>query len=111
MKKVRSNGIVDLPQSVEGVESEDAIAEKFREVYEALYNSAETTTDSLKQTISDLIDKELMSDVENITGGFVKTATVKIKPRKSYISGGFTSDCLLHGLDILFSHLATVFPG
>ena len=34
MKKVRNNGTDDLPNSVEGAETEDAIAEKFREVYE-----------------------------------------------------------------------------
>ena len=111
MKKVRSNGSADLPQSVEGVESEDAIAEKFREVYEALYNSAETTTDTLKQTMKGLINKESMSEADKITGDSVKAATVKMKPRKSDISGGFTSDCLLHGPDVLFSHLASVFRG
>ena len=34
-----------------------------------------------------------------------------MKSRKSDASEGFTSDCLLHCPDILFSHLATVFCG
>jgi hypothetical protein len=34
-----------------------------------------------------------------------------MKSSKSDVSGGFTSDCLLHGPDILFFHLAAVFRG
>ena len=41
----------------------------------------------------------------------MKAATGKMKARKSDISGGFTSDCLLHGPDVLFSHIAAVFRG
>ena len=76
-----------------------------------MYNSAETTTDTLKETLKDLIDNNSMFEVDKITGDSVKAATVKMKPRKSDVSGGFTSDCLLNGPDILFSHLATVFRG
>ena len=32
-----------------------------------------------------------------------------MKPRKSDVSGGFTSDALLNGPDILFEYLAAVF--
>ena len=46
-----------------------------------------------------------------ITCDSVKSATIKMKSRKSDVSGGYTSDCLLHGPDILFSHLAAVFRG
>ena len=54
MKKVRDKGEhSDLAENVDGAESEEAIAEKFREVYEALYNSAETTTDMLRQTMNE----------------------------------------------------------
>ena len=45
MKKIRGKGTKeDLPETVEGAETEEAVAKKFREVYEALYNSAESTT-------------------------------------------------------------------
>ena len=112
MKKIRGKGTKeDLPETVEGAETEEAIAEKFREVYEALYNSAESTTDTLKQTMKELVSQDSILEVNKITGEIVKASTVKMKPRKSDVSGGFTSDCLLHGPDILFSHLAAVFRG
>ena len=77
MKKVRRNGSDDL-QSVEGVENKDVITEKFKEVYKALYNSAETTTYTLQQTMRGLIEKQSMCDVDKIIGDSVKAATVKI---------------------------------
>ena len=58
-----------------------------------------------------LINKESMSEVDKITDASVKAATVKMKARKSDGSVGFNSNCLIHGLDILFSHLATIFRG
>ena len=49
MKNIQGKGArSDLPETVEGAETEESIAEKFKEVYEALYNSAESNTDSLK---------------------------------------------------------------
>ena len=44
MKKIRSGegGVAELPDNVAGAEGEEAIVEKFREVYSALYNSAST---------------------------------------------------------------------
>ena len=111
MKKVRGKGEDDLPETVDGAESEDTIAETFREVYEALYNSHETPTDTLKQTIKELITNDSINEVNKITGDSVKAATAKMKSRKSDVSGGFASDCLLFGPDILFFHLAAAFRG
>ena len=112
MKKVRGKGAEnDLPETVEGAENEDSIAEKFKEVYEALYNSAETTTETLKTKIKAMVNEDSIIEVNMITGEVVKAATSKLKPQKSDVSGGYTSDCLLHGPDILFSHLAAVFRG
>ena len=112
MKKIRGKGDADdLPENVEGAESEETIAEKFKEVYKALYNSVETNTDALKQTIKEVISPDSIDEVNKITGDTVKSATIKMKSRKSDVSGGYTSDFLLHGPDILFSHLAAVFCG
>jgi hypothetical protein len=75
MKKIRGKGEDDLPENVDGAESEDTIAEKFREVYEALYNSLETPTDTLKQTIKGLITKDSINEVNKIREYSVKAAT------------------------------------
>ena len=54
MKKVRDKGVhSDLAENVDGAESEEAISGKFKEVFEAIYNSAKTNTDTLKQTMND----------------------------------------------------------
>ena len=101
MKKVRSKGNDELPTTVEGAESEEAIANKFKEVYEAVYNSAQTDTESLKEKFKELIKQDSLNEVNKIIGDIVKASTVRMKPRKSDISGGFTSDCLLNGPDVL----------
>ena len=50
-----------------------------------------------------------MNKVNKILGDSAKAATAKMKHQKSNISGGFTSNFLLHGSDVLFSLLASVF--
>ena len=48
MKKVRNNREDDLTKAVDGAEYEEAIADKLKEIYNALYNSAATDTDAMK---------------------------------------------------------------
>ena len=80
MKNIQGKGArSDLPETVEGADTEESIAEKFKEVYEALYNPAESNTDSLKEKIKDLIKEDSMNEVNKITGDYGKAATAKIK--------------------------------
>ena len=115
MKKIRGGKGCedDLPESVEGADDEESIANKFKEVYKALYNSSNTEVEieALKVKIKDLIRPDSISEVDKVTGAAVKAAFCKMKPRKTDVSGGFTSDCLLHGPDNLFEQLAAVFRG
>ena len=50
-----------------------------------------------------------MEEVAKVTGKKVKEAACLLKPRKSDVSGGFTSDAILNAPDIMFDQLATVF--
>ena len=50
-----------------------------------------------------------MAQVNRLTGITVKEACCKKKPGKVDVSGGFTSDVLLHAPDSLFEHLACIF--
>ena len=115
MKKVRGGkgGDDDFPDCVEGAENEESIANKFKDVYNALYNSVDTQeeTGALKVKIKDLIRSESINEVNKVTGATVKAAACRMKSHKTDVSGGFTSDCLLHGPDLLFDQLATVFRG
>ena len=50
-----------------------------------------------------------VQEVSKLTGSIVKQAMTEMKPKKSDVSGYFTSDALLHSPDILFEQLAAVF--
>ena len=113
MKNIKSGtgGSQELPDNVEGASGEEEIADKFREVYSALYNSSGSQDGMavLREHVQGLIGPESVAQVSKVTGQAVKKAAVLLKPQKSDISGGFTSDALLNSPDILFDMLAAVF--
>ena len=98
----------ELPDSVGGVEGEDQIVEKFKEVYSALYNSASTAEEvnTIKEKLSELINASSMHEVMKITGEKVKEAAGLLKLGKADVSEGFCSDAILNSPDILFEQLA-----
>ena len=63
----------------------------------------------LKTKVEDLIKLDSTIEVGRVTGKVVKEAASTMKPGKSDVSGGYTSDALLNAPDILFEHLAAVF--
>ena len=114
MKRVRSGGgggRDDLPENVEGGNTEEEIVDRFREVYSALYNCADTKPgmEELKSKIKDMITPESVNEANKVTSDIVKIVVKTMKARKSDISGGFTSDALLNAPDDMFEHLATIF--
>ena len=44
-----------------------------------------------------------------VTGSVVKEAALSMKPAKGDVTGGFTSDVILHAPDIMFEHMAAVY--
>ena len=46
--------------------------------------------------------------MNKVNGPIVKEAACRLKPGKSDVSGGYSSDAILHGPDILFDYLAMV---
>ena len=114
MRRVQSGkGVLDeLPEMVDGVTGQQEIADKFREVHNALYNSAGSPEKmaELQERIRGLVQSEDSSaEVCKISAEVVKAAATKMKPKKMDVSQGFTSDCLLHAPDLLFELLALVF--
>ena len=95
-----------LPETVEDADNPEDIVDKFRSVYSSLYNSAPSAIQELWEGLT--IGNDSIVEVNKITGAKVKEAACKMKPGKSDVSGGFTSDTLLHGPDILFDHLAVI---
>ena len=101
----------DLPEHVAGADGQDEIVEKFREVYQTLYNSAESFTEVLeiKSKLAQLVTAESVFEVMKITGEKVKEAASLMKGGKADVSEGFTSDAILNVPDILFHQLASVY--
>ena len=65
---------------------------------------------TIKDVIKLKIDSEdTGSEVTKITGKAVKEAACKLKPGKSDVTEGYTSDAILNAPDILFNQLAKVY--
>ena len=80
-------------------------------MYSALYNSASTAGEVqvIKEKLGELISQNSMHEVMKITGESVKEAAGLMKLGKGDVTGGYTSDAILNGPDLLFDQLATVF--
>ena len=113
MKKIRKGdgGPAELPDTVAGANGELEIVEKFRLVYSGLYNSVNTADEmkALHEKVQKLITPGSVHQVAMVTGTVVKEAVCSMKPRKSDVSGCYTSDALLNAPDILFEQLALIF--
>ena len=113
MKKIRAKKkqAQTIPDNVEGAEGIDEVLNKFKEVYQTLYNSAESANEmnDLKMKLKEMIGPDCISEVNKVTGSIVKEACKRMKPGKNDVTDGFTSDVLLHAPDHLFDQLAEVF--
>ena len=76
-----------------------------------VYNSAGTVDamTAIKEKLATLIDETSIAEVNKATGKLVKEACTRMKPHKMDVSGGYSSDCLLHAPDSMFEHLAVIF--
>ena len=105
MKNLNNNkSACSLPETVEDADNPEDIVEKFRTVYSSLYNSAPSAIQDLWESLT--VGRDAIMEVNKVTGAKVKEATCKMKPGKSDVSAGYSSDALLHGPDILFDCLA-----
>ena len=56
-----------------------------------------------------LAQEEAVIEISKISGSLVKNACTRMRPGKTVVTEGFTSDVFLHGPDILFDLLASIF--
>ena len=56
-----------------------------------------------------MVQDDSMGEIGKVTGAKVKEAVCLLRVKKKDVSGGFTSDGLLHAPDILFDQLASFF--
>ena len=113
MKKVKGckKDRPDLPETVGDVTGEDLVVDKFRQVYEQLYNSWDTSGEmsELKREIFGKINMDGAQEARKITGTIVKEAAGSMKPGKSDVSESYTSDAILNAPDSFFSLIAMVY--
>ena len=113
MKKVKGDkkDRPDLPETVGDVTGEELVVDKFRQVYEQLYNSWDTSGEmlELKKEVFEKIHKEEAEEARKITGARVKEATSSMKLGKSDVSESYTSDAILNAPDTFFDLLALVY--
>ena len=113
MKKVKCGKVTgqSMPDEIDGETEPAEILDKFREVYEMLYNSAGTSEamNVIKENLALVIGDDCLEEVNKITSATLKQACAKMEPGKMDVSGGYTSDCLLNAPDYLFEHLAVIF--
>jgi hypothetical protein len=100
-----------LPENVAGANGEEEICEKFRTVYSALYNSADSSDEMnvVKQRIEEGISEDSAIEADKITCAVVKMAALSMKKCKGDVTGSFTSDAIRNAPDILFKNLASIF--
>ena len=100
-----------MPDCIDGKTEPADILDKFKEVYESLYNSAESSDimGVIKGRLKQVISNNCLGEVAKVTSEVVREACRKMKSGKSYVSGGYTSDVFLHGPLLLYEHLAAVF--
>ena len=114
MRRVQSGkpAMDELADTVDGVTGQQEVANQFREVHNALYNSAESRDEmkELQARIRGLVRAEdSRGEKRKLTAEVVKQAAGKMKPHRMDVSQGFSSDCLLHAPDLLFQLLSLVF--
>ena len=96
-----------------GANGDLEIVEKFRLVYDNLYNSANSEAEMqvLTGKVQELVTAEAIQEVSRITGNVVKEAVCHMKTGKTDVSACFTTDALLHAPDIMFEQLSVIFRG
>ena len=100
-----------LPESLEGAVCHADILDKFRQLYEELYNSAGTEEEmsELKKVMEGLIDCRSEAEVRKITASTVRQACSKMKAGKMDVTSSYSSEVFKYAPDILHEQLASVF--
>ena len=96
-----------VPQAMDGCKN---VSEKFANVYEELYNSAndEEGTAKLLDEVNDCINDSSLSDVNLVTADIVQKAIEEIKLNKNDPVFAFNSNCLKCAPPVLLQHLSNM---
>jgi hypothetical protein len=112
MKKTRGGKYTpDLPENVAGANGEEEVCNKFKGVYEQLYNSADSSVEMLavRERVRANTKQEQVEEVQKVTGEVVKLAASGMKSGKADVSGSYISDAIKNAPNDLYEHLAAVY--
>ena len=103
LKKLNGCASNQLPEVVDGCTGEDAIVNKFKEVYQTIYNKNETDVEMalFSEKLSRLTSQNDIEMVYLINENVVGNAIRLMKQNKSDVSNGFVSNALKQGPVIL----------
>ena len=101
----------DLPETVDGANGEEEICQKFLQVYDDLYGSANTNQDVnvIMARVQESIDDEGLTEVRKINCVSVTAAAVLTKGGKADVSGSYNSDAIRCTPDSFYEQLSLVF--
>ena len=101
----------EVPDVLEGAVGQGPVLEKFRSLYEALYNSAGTQDrmDDLRLEMMSMVDCRSEGEVRKVTADEVAAACRKMKGGKIDVSQGYMSDVFHHASPLLCQKLAAIF--
>ena len=111
VKKLHGPSRENLPGEVDGYYGEDAIVNKFKEVYQNIYNRNESDKDiaTFTEIIEKLTSQKDKDLVKLINDSVVRKAASLMKNNKADVSGGFSSNAVKNGPVILYTKLAEIF--
>ena len=100
-----------VPDSLEGAHGSGAVLDKFKSLYEALYNSAASVVKmgNILTTIDEMLDCRAEGEVRRVTTNVVAAACRRMKPGKVDVTGSYGSDVFCNATPLLCKSLAAVF--
>ena len=100
-----------VPDSLEGAHGDGAVLDKFKSLYEALYNSAATEgkMGELLRRMNEMLDCRAEGEVSRVTAKVVAAACRRMKPGKIDVTGSYGSDVFCNAPPLLCQELAAVF--
>ena len=101
----------EMPESLEGAVGHGAVVDKFKSLYELLYNSAssEERMGELREMMAGMVDCRDEAEVRRVTPEVVAAACRKMKGGKVDVTEGYTSNVFCHAPPLLYQKLASIF--
>ena len=109
LKNMRSKGSENVPSFIDGKSGNDNIANHFASKYAKLYNTHNSSDETLKIIESLNINNDDFYEIEYVTPEIVYQAIMCINLNSNDVNFGFKSNAIKIAADILHKHLTVLF--